>query len=594
MKKLFKRTLALMLALATVFAVGFAASALEIDCGWWTFDEETGHLSVYADIPSYERPQEAEWFSYRSQIKSVTIANGVKNIGNQAFRSYTNMVIIKLPVTLENIGQYAFSSCISLSDIELPGSLTSIGRNAFSNCQSLSSLEIPARVNVIDDSAFSSCINLESLEILSSHTVIQESVFRGCSELKTLRIPDGISINSNAFDQCENIETVYYTGSEESYKAMSVLSSQYNSLSTATVYYNQPATPYPVSILVGSMPEKTEYEVGEELDLAGFELALEMSNGTTQTLDDLSKTYIHDFSSSSLGEGKIIVEYYGYKAYIPYTVVEDPNGSCGKNMEWVFDDESGVLTISGYGKMDNYKAYNSTPWYLSETPWYEYRNDIKEVVIEACVSSIGNYAFYECNGFTEICLPSSIQTISSNAFEGSGITTIYYEGTAEDWSKISSTKSAFREMNLYFNGELHEHSYSEKTVAREATCRYNGTAKIACECGDYVTETIPALAHIPGEWETLDSGKTVKRCTECLRILEEKEDVTEETPDDEEITDPEETPEEETQESETEENAGEESAEEESGIFEVIADVFEKIIDAIVSIFSKIAGLFAA
>lgn len=594
MKKLFKRTLALMLAFATVFTIGFAASASEIDYGWWTLDEETGHLTVYEDIPYCERPSESEWFDYRYDIKSVTIVNGVTAVNKYAFQGCKNIVSIELPITLEFIGPWAFSSCTSLTDIDLPGSLTYIGKNAFSNCQSLSSLEIPARVNVITEGAFAGCRGIEKIEILSSQTAIQDGVFQGCTELKTLRIPDGISISSNAFDKCENIETVYYTGSKESYKVMSVLSSQYNSLDTATVYYNQPATPYPVSISIGSMPEKTEYEVSEELDLTGFELALEMSDGTTQTLSDLSKMYIHEFDSSSTGKRTFTVEHYGYKVYVPYSVVEDPNGTCGKNMKWVFDDESGVLTISGYGEMDNYKAYNSTPWYLSETPWYEYRNDIKEVIIETCVSSIGNYAFYECDGITEINLPLSIQKISSKAFEGSGINTIYYEGTAEGWSEISSTKSAFREMNLYFNGELHEHSYSEKTVMREATCRYNGIAKIACECGDYINETIPALAHIPGEWETLDSGKTVKRCTECLRILEEKEEVTEETPDDEEITEPEETPEEGTQESETEENAGEESAEEESGIFEVIADVVEKIIDAIVSIFSKIAGLFAA
>lgn len=587
MKKLFKRTLALMLAFATVFTIGFAASASEIDYDWWTLDEETGHLTVYEDIPYCERPSESEWFDYRYDIKSVTIVNGVTAVNKYAFQGCKNIVSIELPITLEFIGPWAFSSCTSLTDIDLPRSLTYIGKNAFSNCQSLSSLEIPARVSVIVDGAFSGCKSIENLEILSNHTAIQDSAFYGCTELKTLRIPDGISINSNAFDKCENIEIVYYTGSEESYKVMSVLSSQYNSLDTATVYYNQPATPYPVSISIGSMPEKTEYEISEELNLTGFELAVEMSDGTTQTLSDWSEMYIHEFDSSYLGERKFTIEHYGYKVYVPYSVVEDPNGTCGKNVKWVFDDESGVLTISGYGEMYNYKASDYAPW-------YQYRNDIKEVNIETRVNSIGDYAFYECGGITEIHMPLSIQAMSSKAFEDSGIKNIYYTGTAEEWSEISSTKSAFREMNLYFNGELHEHSYSEKTVVRDATCRYNGVVKCACECGDFVNETISALEHTPGEWETLDSGKAVKRCTECLRILEEKEEVTEETPDDEEITEPEEIPEEETQEPETEENAGEESTEEESGILEVIADVVEKIIDAIVSIFSKIAGLFAA
>lgn len=576
----------MILALATVFTIGFVASASEIDYGWWTFDEETGHLTVYEDIPYCERPSESEWFDYRYDIKSVTIVNGVTAVNKYAFQGCKNIVSIELPITLEFIGPWAFSSCTSLTDIDLPGSLTYIGKNAFSNCQYLSSLEIPARVSVIVDGAFSGCKSIENLEILSNQTAIQDSAFYGCTELKTLRIPEGISINSNAFDMCENIETVYYTGSEESYKAMEVLSSQYNSLDTATVYCNQPATPYPVSVSIGSMPEKTEYEVGEELDLTGFELALEMSNGSVQSLSDLSEMYIHEFDSSYVGEKTFTVEHYGYKVYVPYTVVEDPNGTCGKNMRWVFDDESGVLTISGYGEMYNYKTSNYAPW-------YQYRNNIKEVNIETRVNSIGAYAFYECGGITEINLPSSIQTISSKAFEGSGIKTIYYAGTAEDWSEISSTKSAFREMNLYFNGELHEHSYSEKTVVRDATCRYNGAASYFCECGDFVNETIPALEHTPGEWETIASGKIVKRCTECSRILEEKEEVTEETPsDEEETTQPEVLPEEEPQEPETEENSSDETAEK-NGIFEIITDVIGKIVDAITSIFGKIAGLFS-
>lgn len=577
MKKLFKRTLALILALATVFSIGFAADASEIDRGWWTLDEESGQLTVYENIPSSNSPGKTEWIHYREKIKSVKIVNGVTSIGNYAFRGCSYIEKAELPVTLEHIGEQAFMGCGKLTDIELPGSLRSMGRSAFASCVSLTSVVIPARLYSVNENAFSACKGLEKLEVISNGTYIANFAFRGCENLGTINLPDGIMIDQKAFDMCFNITTVNYTGTKESYMAMPVVTEGNNSMSGITINCNQPATLYPVSIFVGTMPGKTEYEVGEELDLTGFELALEMSDGSIQALGDLSKTYIHGFCSSETGEYKLKIEYYGYKTFVPYAVVPDPNGTCGNGVKWVFDDESGILTVSGYGYMNNYRSYDSVPW-------YQYRNDIKAVDIRAGVESVGNYAFYECNCITEIHLPLSIKTINNNAFNGSCIETVYYPGTAEDWSKISLAKNMFREMNLYFNGELHEHNYSETVLMREQTCRYNGAVKHICECGDFNIENIPSLAHTPGEWEILDSGKTVKRCTVCSKVLEEKEEVPET---DEEITVPEEEP----TDPETEESIGDE-AEEENGIFEEITDAIEKIVDAIASIFGKIAGWF--
>lgn len=573
MKNLFKRTLALILAMLTVFSIGFAVNAAEVNHGWWTFDEETGHLTVLYDIPSYQRPAQSEWFGLRTKTKSVSFANGVKSIGNRAFQGFTEIESVQLPITLERIGEFAFASCGKLADIELPGSLKTIADNAFTGCKSLTELEIPAKA-YIDYGAFSGCKALKKLVIYSSTTSINSLAFNHCDNLEVLEIPEGIRINSNAFDRCLNINKVYYTGTKESYNEMPVVSSVNNSLSYATVYYNQPAKIYPVAISVGTMPEKTEYEIGEKVDLTGFELALSMSDGSIQHLSDLSKMYIHDFDSSSKGERNIVVEYYGYTTKIPYTVVEDPNGTCGSNMYWVLDD-NGVLTISGSGKMNNFTGYRSSPW-------SEYKDIIKAVKVENGVESIGANAFCNCTSLTEIHLPESIKSIENQIFKDSGLKDIYYSGTVEDWNEISSTKNEYREMNLYFNGELHEHSYENKTVMNEATCTHPGRFSCVCECGCSIYETIARLEHTPGEWETDDSGATVKKCTVCARTLEVKEESSEET------TEPEEAP----QEPEIEEPVSDETVEEENGIIDIIEDVIGKITDIVSSIFNKIAGLF--
>lgn len=591
MKNTLKRALAIVLTLITVMGASFSAGAyaenmLINDIG--SFNEETGVFTVTHDIPDLRTPRSSEWFTIRDSIKSVVIENGVANVGNYAFNSCLYLESISFPATLERIGEKAFSNAGKNSsealEIDLPGSLTSVGMGAFAG-SNIKSITIPGRVTYVGQNAFGHSA-VESLEIISSNTSIYNTAFVGCENLKTVKLPEGIMIDRTAFQLCESIETVYYTGSKESYNRMEFLLTPNSSIGWATAYYNQPATPYPVGISIGSMPEKTEYEVGEELDLTGFALALEMTDGTTQSFDDLSKMYIHNFYSSEKGSRYINVEYYGYKAYIDYKVTEDPNGKCGDNLKWVFDDESGILTISGYGNM---YAYSSR----KPAPWSAYKSFFKSVNIEEGVGSIGTNAFLLCDSVTELSLPVSINRIDSNAFEDSEIKTIYYSGTAEDWSKISGDKNQFREMALYFNGELHEHSYVKDEITREPDCRIPGRLCHYCECGDCSSESIPTLPHTPGEWETDAYGTTVKKCTECQRILEIK---AEEIPDEETTTpdEPTEPKDEETTQPEPGENTDDSADEpaEESSVFEKIVDAFEKIAGIFEDVFGFIVGLF--
>lgn len=75
-------------------------------------------------------------------------------------------------------------------------------------------------------------------------------------------------------------------------------------------------------------------------------------------------------------------------------------------------DSTGTLTISFIGEMKNYDHPSGT----YSAPWYNYRNSIKSIVFESSVTSIGNYAFYACNGLRTIILPDNIRSIGDYAF----------------------------------------------------------------------------------------------------------------------------------------------------------------------------------
>ncbi|MBO5820205.1 MAG: leucine-rich repeat domain-containing protein, partial [Alistipes sp.] len=71
------------------------------------------------------------------KLTSVTIPNGVTEIGDSAFYSVNNLQTINIPNSVKTIGTFAFIGCTSLNNINLPNSLTKIGVRAFSNCDGL-------------------------------------------------------------------------------------------------------------------------------------------------------------------------------------------------------------------------------------------------------------------------------------------------------------------------------------------------------------------------------------------------------------------------------------------------------------------------
>ncbi len=87
------------------------------------------------------------------------------------------------------------------------------------------------------------------------------------------------------------------------------------------------------------------------------------------------------------------------------------SGTCGDNLTWSLDTETGELVISGTGDMTNYSFSSLVPWHVNCSL-------IKSVVISDSVTSIGVAAFYECAELTNVTIPNSVTIIGKYAFEG--------------------------------------------------------------------------------------------------------------------------------------------------------------------------------
>ncbi len=138
------------------------------------------------------------------------------------------------------------------------------------------------------------------------------------------------------------------------------------------------------------------------------------------------------------------------------------SGNTG-DLSWTLYD-TGVLTISGNGAMPNYNFNKNS---ANAAPWAKLSNYIEKIVIESGVTSVGEFAFYQCTNLSEvefaansslttigkgafgyskaletITIPASVTTIASHAFYFSdGLKTVNFE---DDSALVSIGDYAFR------------------------------------------------------------------------------------------------------------------------------------------------------
>ena len=103
-------------------------------------------------------------------------------------------------------------------------------------------------------------------------------------------------------------------------------------------------------------------------------------------------------------------------------VVGGDCGAQGDNLKWSLDLDTGVLTISGSGEMENYSCeYVNGEVILntSTAPWFEYKDVMNTIVLLEGLTSIGEKAFLSCSGFGgELRLPEGLTSIGAEAFKG--------------------------------------------------------------------------------------------------------------------------------------------------------------------------------
>lgn len=184
----------------------------------WSLDKY-GNFTVYAtaDISASGKGYMTDWVldnnvpwkNYRDNIKKVTLPDGIKSIGINAFNKCTNLERANFPNSIRTIGENAFSGCGKLTSADMKTGLRYIGSRAFGNCEALVTATIPETVSVIGDSAFYLCKSLKEINLPQTLIELGKNAFYSCESLKKVTIPPEIDIiPDGAFASCNSLQSV--------------------------------------------------------------------------------------------------------------------------------------------------------------------------------------------------------------------------------------------------------------------------------------------------------------------------------------------------------------------------------------------------
>ena len=386
--------------------------------------------------------------------------------------------------TVTDIVSSAFSGCSSLESITLPfiggsASATSassstlfgyiFGENSYSggastvqyySYSSYITYYIPSSLRSVTITggnilygAFYGCHNLTSITIPEGVTSIGSSAFEGCSSLTSITIPEGVtSIGSYAFSGCRSLtsitipESVTSIGSRAFYDC--------SSLTSITIPEGVTSIGYHAFFGCSSLTiycEAASKPSGWDNSWYG-NCPVVWDCNNNEVADDGYIYAVIDNLHYGLKDGNA-------------TVVRQPSNISGEVMIASTVEYKGITyTVTSIGDYAFYDCSSLTsitiPEGVTSIGYYAFSDCISltSITIPESVTSIGSSTFDGCRSLTSITIPESVTSIGDDAFyDCSSLEAVYITDLAA-WCNISFdgyyANPLYYAHNLYLNDEL--------------------------------------------------------------------------------------------------------------------------------------------
>ena len=477
MKKAFKRSLSLLLAITIIFGSAYVGlGKVELEgyftvktgavnvvksgtCGGnltWTLDDE-GNLTICGTgdmFDYYEHLGEyAPWRGVSGKIVSLVIRDGVTSIGYEAFLDCTYLTSITIPDSVKLIENRAFYNTGYYNDENnWDNGVLYIDSNLIEAKTSIyGDYAIKDGTRVIADCAFYDCKRLKSVVIPDSVISICDGGFYRCTGLTSITIPDSVRIiGDSAFCDCENIESIILPDSLTNIGYAAFYSTKYfNAINTS----------------------------GDELYIGN---------------------YLISVKESVSGE---------------YVVKEDTKAIAGEAF-YSCENLTSVILPDGVVSI--------------EDRTFAFCENLTSIAIPDSVTSIGDSAFVRCASLSSITIPNSITSIRKGAFYYcTNLDYVFYSGTIDDRNKISVWPDNSCLNTAFWHYEASDHTCGDWILDINPTCTSTGLRHKDCTvCGVTVeTSVITATGHTiekdPAIFPSCTTaGKTEgSHCSVCGEIL---------------------------------------------------------------------------
>lgn len=381
--------------------------------------------------------QENTLIAYRGEAPCVAIPEGVKRIGEGAFRDCRTIREVEIPEGVLEIGQEAFQWCAGLTKVKAPSTIIHVGRDAFTGtpwykfyCENetqwkedflflgkclvkarrnirkavipegtvqiaadaffervmLRELEIPDSVAYIGWRAFEGCTGLTRVRIPGSVRTLGWHCFKGCSRLWDISLEEGLkSIENGVFSSCRSLRHITFPSSLQSFSGWMFFECSY----LETVHFS------------GNIREIKERTFSGCANLRKVNLPKGLVKIGTEAFYECT-----NLEKVELPDGLEILGNRAFAGARCFTRLRFPESL--KNI--------GDSAFSGCRDLEEVE-FNGYRGKIPDSVFAGCRN-LRRIFLDSGIAEIGDYAFSGCRRLSQAVLPDSVRKVGAGLFTG--------------------------------------------------------------------------------------------------------------------------------------------------------------------------------
>ncbi len=372
-----------------------------------TFAYDTSGATVTED--DFERDSTGKVLvGYKGTSAHVVIPSGITEIGESAFEG-SKIKGVVIPSSVTKIGKRAFANTESLASVNIRArngmyNLQTIGEEAFSET-GLARITVPEGVTSLGDRVFASS-SLIAAVLPGSLEEVPEGAFSD-SWLEQVTLTDGIAhVNSNAFENCIDLEEVTLPSSVRSIAASAFAGSGLESVSLNNGLESIGTAAFEKTALTSLAVPDSVIELGSGA-FSGMNKVTNITIGTRIPVAQLEGAFV---GSRELREIAVAGSASDYRVSNRALVTSD-----GKKLIAFPNGLGGTYKLGDGIEIVSHHAFAGS--------------SLASVTFPDSLRELGAHAFDGSKVAGAIQLPASMNAVGESAFEGAGVSSVDLGGT---------------------------------------------------------------------------------------------------------------------------------------------------------------------